>query len=59
MKGYHDSKTKESIRDLWRTPKSLFDFYNRRFDFKMDVAASKENSLVDLNYWTERDNALE
>lgn len=42
-KGYHDSKTPESIRDLWRTPKQIFDYYDRRFNFTTDVAASMEN----------------
>lgn len=45
-KGYHDSKTPESIRDLWRTPKALFDYYDLRFGFNMDVAASFENAIL-------------
>ncbi len=59
MKGYHDSKTPEVIRDLWQTPKAIFNYYNRRFNLRMDVAASHENTLVDGNYWTAEDNALE
>ena len=47
MKGYHDSKTPESIRDLWRTPKALFDYYDRRFNFSCDFAASHTNHLCD------------
>lgn len=43
MRGYHDSKTPESIRDLWRTPKQVFDYYDRRFNFTTDVEASAEN----------------
>ena len=42
-KGYHDSKTPETIRDLWRTPKEVFDYYDLRFNFTTDVAASFEN----------------
>lgn len=43
MKGYAGSKTKESIRDLWETPDRFFDYYNKRFNFTTDVAASHEN----------------
>lgn len=46
-KGYHNSKTELSNRDLWQTPKALFDYYDKRFAFKMDVAASKDNSLCE------------
>lgn len=44
-KGYHDSKTPETIRDLWRTPKAVFDYYDRRFCFTGDIAASELNAL--------------
>lgn len=57
MKGYHDSKTPESIRDLWRTPKEVFEFYDRRFAFNIDMAASKDNHLCDY-YITQEDDAL-
>ena len=43
MKGYTGSKIKESIRDLWQTPDFIFDFYNNRFNFTTDVAASFDN----------------
>lgn len=55
-KGYHDSKTPESIRDLWRTPKAVFDFYDRRFNFTVDVAASNENHLCDMWITAEEDS---
>lgn len=58
MKGYTGSKTNEAIRDLWQTPKPIFNYYSRRFNLGMDVAASKENTLVDWNYWTAEDDAL-
>jgi phage N-6-adenine-methyltransferase len=58
MKEYAGTKTPVEQRDCWQTPKFVFDYFNNRFDFRMDVAASKENSLVDLNYWTEEDDAL-
>ncbi len=57
-KGYNGSKTNEAIRDLWQTPKQIFNYYNRRFEFRMDVAASHDNTLVDLNYWTAEDDSL-
>lgn len=57
MKGYHDTKTPESIRDLWRTPKEIFDYYNKRFCFTLDLAASDENHLCD-NYITSEMDAL-
>lgn len=47
MKGYHDSKTPEPIRDLWRTPKQVFDHYNKRFLFTCDLAASYTNHLCE------------
>lgn len=47
MKGYNGSLTKESIRDLCQTPVGLFDFYNKRFNFEWDLAASKANHLCD------------
>lgn len=52
-KGYHDSKTPESIRDLWRTPVEIFNYYNRRFDFTTDVAASIDNKLCFKCYTAE------
>lgn len=47
MKGYHDSNTPESVRDLWRTPKFVFDYYNKRFNFSCDLAASYSNALCE------------
>jgi phage N-6-adenine-methyltransferase len=43
--------------DLWRTPKEVFNYFNRRYDFQCDVAASDDNHLCDL-YYTEISNAL-
>ena len=50
MKGYHDSKTPIEIRDSWMTPKFVFDFYNRRFNFKCDFAASIDNTLCEYYF---------
>jgi phage N-6-adenine-methyltransferase len=44
-KGYNGSNTPQAIRDLWRTPKTIFDYYDRRFKFIGDVAASDSNKL--------------
>lgn len=57
MKGYHDSKTPETIRDLWRTPKQVFEYYNRRFKFSCDVAASEKNALC-VDFLDFEDDAL-
>ena len=54
MKEYHGTKTKESIRDLWQTPKWLFDYYNKRFNFTCDFAASLDNALCE-HYFSEPD----
>ena len=45
MKGHHDSKTPPAIRDLWRTPEFVFDYYDLRFNFWCDLAASEKNAL--------------
>lgn len=58
MKGYNGSKTPEVIRDLWQTPKAIFDYYDRRFKFNCDVACSDENRLVNEHWLTIEDNAL-
>lgn len=57
IKGYHDSKTKPSIRDLWQTPKVLFNNLNKEFNFTADVAASDKNHLCDI-FLTEDDNSI-
>lgn len=51
------STTPIEIRDLWQTPKWLFNKLNDEFDFKLDVAASDQNHLC-LNYVTQQDDAL-
>ncbi len=54
-KGYHDSKTKAEHKDLWMTPKFVFDYYDRRFNFTCDFAASHENALCE-HYFSEPDD---
>ena len=41
----------------WQTPKYLFDWLNKEYNFKLDAAATKDNALCD-NYYTIEDNAL-
>lgn len=55
-KGYHDSKTPAEIRDLWKTPKEFFDYYDKRFNFTTDVAASKSNALCSKFYDKDRNS---
>lgn len=54
-KGYHDSNTPTEIRDLWQTPQSLFDYYDRRFGFTIDLAASEENAMCSTFISEEQD----
>lgn len=54
---YRSSYTPENIRDLWQTPRWLFEAINKRYKFTCDIAASLENHLVDT-FLTEEDNAL-
>lgn len=56
-RGYTGSKTPTEIRDLWQTPKALFDYYDNRFDFNFDMAASEDNALCDV-FFTKESCAL-
>lgn len=44
--------------DLWRTPKQVFNHYNKLYFFECDVAADHDNHLCE-KFITERENALE
>ena len=55
-KGYHDSKTPAPIRDLWQTPRFVFDYYDRRFAFRCDLAANESNTFCD-EYYSELDHS--
>ena len=57
MSTENKSFTPKEIKDLWQTPKALFNNLNKEFVFNLDVAASEQNHLVD-NYLTAEDNAL-
>jgi len=54
---YNNTHTPKEDRDLWRTPKPLFDTLNKEFCFNVDVAADENNNLCN-QYFTEDDNAL-
>ena len=58
MNTEHKTSTPKEIRDLWRTPQFVFDFYNERFKFNCDVACSDENRLVNEHWLTVDDDAL-
>ena len=53
----HKSNTPTEIRDLWQTPKFVFDYYDKRFGFDIDLAASTANALCG-EYCTEYEDAL-
>lgn len=57
MNTEHKSNTDASIRDLWQTPKKIFNNLNKEFIFTHDVAASDKNHLCG-KWLTESDNAL-
>ncbi|MCD9504570.1 phage N-6-adenine-methyltransferase [Photobacterium phosphoreum] len=54
----HTSKTPLEHRDSWRTPPALFAYFNRRFNFKADIAASQHNALCDM-FYSEENSALD
>lgn len=57
MNTENKSNTPAEIKDLWQTPKSLFEGLNEEFNFDGDVAASFDNSLSS-NFYTESDDSL-
>ncbi|EKE9051059.1 phage N-6-adenine-methyltransferase [Salmonella enterica] len=57
MKGYKGSLTPEQIRDIWQTPRPIYETLNSEFRFVGDVAASDENHLHS-DYLTAEQDAL-
>lgn len=57
MNTEHKSNTPKDIKDCWQTPKFVFDYYDLRFRFTCDVAASEENKLC-KKYFGVKSNAL-
>lgn len=55
--GYHDSHTPEDIRQLWQTPRYIYDYFNIYHPFACDIAASEVNHLHD-RFITAEDNAF-
>jgi len=58
MNTENKSNAPENIRDLWQTPKEIFNKLDQEFYFTCDVAASDMNHLVSV-YLTEDDDALD
>ncbi|TGZ35336.1 hypothetical protein EQ875_01617 [Photobacterium damselae subsp. damselae] len=54
----HTSKTPLEDRDKWRTPEKLFQFFNSRYNFSVDVAASEQNNLCEF-FYSEENSALD
>ena len=54
MKGYTGSKTKPAIRDLFQTPKFVFNWYNKQYKFTCDVAASFRNTFIPYSHFGEQ-----
>jgi len=52
LKVHYSSKSQD-----WETPKPLFDYFNKDYQFELDTAATKENTLCQ-NYFTKEQNAL-
>jgi len=57
MNTEHKSNTPVNIKDLWQTPKSLFNKLDLEFNFTCDVAASYKNALCRA-YLDEEQNSL-
>lgn len=52
MNTEHKSNTPAEIKNNWQTPKFIFDYYNSRFNFSCDLAASESNALCE-HYFSE------
>lgn len=57
MNTENKSFTPAEIKNLWQTPKGLFDSLDMEFCFTGDVAANHDNALSE-NFYTESDDAL-
>jgi len=53
----HNSQTPPESRDLWATPKWLFDWLNNEYNFDIDLASNAENAKC-YYHLTEKDDAL-
>jgi phage N-6-adenine-methyltransferase len=50
MKECKGTKTPVEIRDLWQTPKEIFNFYKKMYKLSFDVAANNKNHMTDCYY---------
>lgn len=57
MKFNIETNTPSNLKDYWQTPKYLYEYLNKRFNFICDVAANWDNSLHE-NYLTEEYDSL-
>lgn len=53
----YQSDTPIDVRDLWQTPRYIFEYFDTAFNFNCDVAASEYNHLVP-KYFTAEEDAL-
>jgi len=51
------STTPAEVRDEWRTPPFVFQYMNRVYNFRRDLAASEANTLVH-NFFDKEENGL-
>jgi phage N-6-adenine-methyltransferase len=51
------SSTAADQKDLWQTPKNIFNALDQEFDFDVDICASEDNKLLP-DYFTEERSAL-
>lgn len=56
MHNINGSNTKENMKDMWRTPKPLFDYLDNIYNFNLDAYANEKDKLCS-NYIGENDNA--
>ena len=53
-----NTDTPKEDKDLWQTPKGIFDTLDKEFDFDVDICASENNALCKY-YFTQERSALE
>lgn len=56
MHSIHGSNTKKELKDMWRTPKPVFDYLNMIYNFNLDAYANAEDTLCP-NFIGKDDNA--
>ena len=52
------TNTAADEKDLWQTPKTLFDALNKEFDFDVDICADENNALC-FHYFSELASSLD